>query len=281
MLLVMSSRLRGSSREPHRCVTSRSGPAPSSTNSSKRRSVNARPLGARRAELPLSQFRSDDLDRSVLRRTPDDAVADAYRAIAIPVKPEEIRPRMSSSRPRPRRPLSRGNGYADPRQHECLLPGAADIGQASCASGASSTVRSARCSPATRSRSRDVRISVHGAADPGEPGAVTYDHLVGWHDPLFVSGDTAGCPAIAEVGASRPDYALLAFGRTWYMSEEEMLAAASDLSPGTLLPFHWEFWRNHTGDIAHLLDLYHRERPPFDLKILLIGDSLPLTPRAD
>ena len=41
-----------------------------------------------------------------------------------------------------------------------------------------------------------------------------------------------------------------------------MLAAANDLSPGTLLPFHWEFWRNHTGDIAHLLDLYHREQPP-------------------
>ena len=29
----------------------------------------------------------------------------------------------------------------------------------------------------------DVRISVHGAADPGEPGAVTYI-LVGWHDLL-------------------------------------------------------------------------------------------------
>ena len=75
----------------------------------------------------------------------------------------------------------------------------------------------------------DVRISVHGAADPGEPGAVTYV-LSSGGTTLFVSGDTAGCPALAEVGASRPDYALLAFGRTWYMSEEEMLAAATATS---------------------------------------------------
>ena len=212
--------------------------------------------------------------------TPDDAVADAYRAIAIPVKPDEIRsadvvisthdhvdhchegtvmPILANTNafcvaPRTSAKLMREWGVVDDRLREVQPGDAVEVG--------------------------DVRISVHGAADPGEPGAVTYV-LSSGGTTLFVSGDTAGCPALAEVGASRPDYALLAFGRTWYMSEEEMLAAATDLSPGTLLPFHWEFWRNHTGDIAHLLDLYHRERPPFDLKILLIGDSLPLTPLAD
>ena len=50
---------------------------------------------------------------------------------------------------------------------------------------------------------------------------------------------------------------------------------------GTLLPFSLGVLAQSHGRIAHLLDLYHRERPPFDLKVLLIGDSLPLTPRAD
>ena len=58
-----------------------------------------------------------------------------------------------------------------------------------------------------------------------------------------------------------------------------MLAVARDLAPATLLPFHWDFWRNHTGDIVALLELYFRDRPPFDLKVLLIGDSLTLTGR--
>ena len=126
---------------------------------------------------------------------------------------------------------------------------------------------------------RDVQISVHGANDPGEPGAVNYV-LESSGVTLFVSGDTAGCAALAEVGSGRDlNFALLEFGRTWYMNEEQMIVAARDLPPGTLLPFHWEFWRNHTGDVVRLLELYHRERPPFDLKLLLIGDSLLLTPR--
>ena len=97
---------------------------------------------------------------------------------------------------------------------------------------------------------------------------------------LFVSGDTARFPELATVGAEHAiDYALLAFGRTWYMDEQELIAAARDLSPGTLLPFHWEFWRNHTGDIVRLLEIYHLEQPPFDLELLLIGDSLRLAKR--
>jgi L-ascorbate metabolism protein UlaG (beta-lactamase superfamily) len=60
------------------------------------------------------------------------------------------------------------------------------------------------------------------------------------------------------------------------MNEEQLLAAARKLHPKTLLPFHWEFWRNHTGSIAKLFELYYRERPDFDIKILLIGDTLQL-----
>jgi L-ascorbate metabolism protein UlaG (beta-lactamase superfamily) len=72
---------------------------------------------------------------------------------------------------------------------------------------------------------------------------------------------------------------LLAFGRTWYMNEEQLIEAARDLDPGTLLPFHWDFWRNHTGDIVRLVEIYHREQPPFELKVMLIGDSVSITAR--
>ena len=112
--------------------------------------------------------------------------------------------------------------------------------------------------------------------DPGEPHAVTFV-LTANGVKLFVSGDTSDGPALSEVAAKHDlDYALLAFGRTWYMSEEQMLAAARKLHPKTLLPFHWEFWRNNTGNIKKLLELYYRENPGFDIEILLIGDSLHL-----
>jgi L-ascorbate 6-phosphate lactonase len=210
--------------------------------------------------------------------TPDDAVADAYRATAIPIDPDEIRAADI---------VISTHDHVDHCHEGTVMPIVANTDAYCLAPRTSATLmrgwgvpqdRIQEVAPGRTVELRDVRISVHGAADPGEPGAVTYVIASGG-TTLFVSGDTARCPALAEVGASRPDYALLAFGRTWYMSEEEMLAAANDLASGTLLPFHWEFWRNHTGDIAHLLELYHRDRPPFALKILLVGDSLALTPR--
>ncbi len=125
----------------------------------------------------------------------------------------------------------------------------------------------------------DVEISVYPSYDPNEPSAVTYVLEAGGVT-LFVSGDTWRGPALAEIGgARRPDYALLAFGRTWYMSEEELIDAATDLAPGTLLPFHWEFWRNHTGDLGRFFEVYHREPRPFAVTVPLVGDSLALEPR--
>jgi hypothetical protein len=37
---------------------------------------------------------------------------------------------------------------------------------------------------------------------------------------------------------------------------------------------HWEFWRNHTGNIARLFETYYHDRPNFDGGILLVGDSI-------
>lgn len=211
--------------------------------------------------------------------TPDDAVADAYRACAIPVKPDEIRAGDI---------VISTHDHVDHCHEGTVMPIVGNTAAICVAPATSAKLMRGWGVPEERLREvaagdevahQDVTISVYGADDPGEPGAVTYVLEAGG-TKLFVSGDTADCPALAEVAALRPDYALLAFGRTWYMNEEQMLATARNLAPGTLLPFHWEFWRNHTGDIARLFELYHRGQPPFGLKILLIGDSLTLTPHA-
>jgi L-ascorbate 6-phosphate lactonase len=211
--------------------------------------------------------------------TPDDALADAYRACAIPVKPDEVSVADI---------VISTHDHIDHCHEGTVMPILANTGAGCIAPRTSARLmrnwgvsedRLHEVSAGDGFAFRDVQISVYGADDPGEPGAVTYV-LESGGTTLFVSGDTAGCATLGEVGSSRAlDFALLAFGRTWYMNEEEMLAAARDLAPGTLLPFHWEFWRNHTGDIVRLLEIYHRERPPFDLKILLIGDSIAITRR--
>ncbi|MFW6116399.1 MAG: MBL fold metallo-hydrolase [bacterium] len=123
-------------------------------------------------------------------------------------------------------------------------------------------------------RYRDIEVDVYPSQDIDDPHAVTFVFSSGGTQ-LFVGGDTLDSPTMMRIGEThRLDLALLAFGRTWYMSEEELISAAGRLSPRTLLPFHWEFWRGHTGDITRLFQVYHRERPSFDIRIMLVGDSL-------
>lgn len=211
--------------------------------------------------------------------TPDDAVPAAYRAIAIPVNPDEVRVADI---------VISTHDHVDHCHEGTVLPIVRNT-EAFCIAPQSSAklmrewgVPEARLRQVTAGEAisfRDVEISAHPSSDPNEPHAVSYV-LRSAGVSLFVSGDTARFPELATIGTgSAIDYALLAFGRTWYMDEEELIEAARDLSPGTLLPFHWEFWRNHTGDIVRLLEIYHRERPPFELELLLIGDSLPLVTR--
>lgn len=213
--------------------------------------------------------------------TPDDAVADAYRAPAIPVDPHGIR--LADA-------VISTHDHVDHCDRNTLLPIVAQTG-ATCIGPRSSAAlmrewgivdeRVTEVSPDDRIAVGDVEIDVWPSHDPGEPHAVTYvlrSHGVS----LFVSGDTWRGPALEAVGAAYElDYGLLAFGRTWYMDEEQMLTAAEELGVGTLLPFHWEFWRNHTGDPVRLCELYFARRQPFALKLLLIGDGLELRPRTE
>lgn len=214
-----------------------------------------------------------------LSGTPDDAVPGAYRATAIPVDPAEIRladvvisthdhvdhchdgtllPILSHTdalcvAPESSARLMRGWGIADERIREVRAGDRLSCG--------------------------DVEISVYPAYDPNEPHAVTFV-LQSRGASVFVSGDTAQGPALAEIGGQHElDYALLAFGRTWYMDEEQLVEAARQLRPRSVIPFHWEFWRNHTGDIARLFEIYFREQPSFEVKILLVGDSIQLAGR--
>lgn len=211
--------------------------------------------------------------------TPDDAVPGAYRATAIPVSPEEVRVADI---------VISTHDHIDHCHEGTVMPIIRNT-DAFCVGPRSSAklmrewgvpdARLRQVAAGDAIRFRDAEISVHPSYDPNEPHAVTYV-LESSGVSLFVSGDTWRGPALAEIGAGTDvDFALLAFGRTWYMTAEELIATARDLSPGTLLPFHWEFWRNHTGDVIQLLDVYHQERPSFELKILLVGDSLVLAKR--
>jgi L-ascorbate 6-phosphate lactonase len=211
--------------------------------------------------------------------TPDHFAPGTYRTCAVPVDPEAIR-RADI--------VISTHDHIDHCHRETVLPILANT-DARCVAPATSAKlmrewgvpesRLHEVSPGDELDAGDVRISVYGARDPGEPGAVTF-MLEAGGTTLFVSGDTAGCAALRELGATRPpDYALLAFGRTWYMDEAELIEAARDLNPGTLIPFHWDFWRKHTGDLVRLFEIYHREQPPFELKLMLIGESVAIAPR--
>ncbi|MCY4022304.1 MAG: MBL fold metallo-hydrolase [Anaerolineaceae bacterium] len=212
--------------------------------------------------------------------TPDDSVPDAYRAVPISIKPDEVGAGDI---------IFSTHDHVDHCHEGSLLPMLANT-EAFCIAPASSArlmrgfgipdERIREVKPGDSISHRDLTVRVYPSYDPNEPLAVSYI-LDSGGTTFFVSGDTSDGPALAEVGEREaPDYALLAFGRTWYMDEAEMLRVASILRPGTLLPFHWEFWRNHTGDIVKFFELYFSQKPDFDVKILSIGDSLHMGGRA-
>ena len=135
--------------------------------------------------------------------TPDDAVADAYRAVAIPVKPDEIRSADV---------VISTHDHVDHCHEGTVMPILANTSAFCVAPRTSAKLmrewgvaddRLREVKPGDAVESGDVRISVHGATDPGEPGAVTYI-LSSGGTTLFVSGDTAGCSALAEVAQAGP-----------------------------------------------------------------------------
>lgn len=121
---------------------------------------------------------------------------------------------------------------------------------------------------------KDFTVTVCPAYDPNSPGAVTYVINAG-DVKMFFGGDTYAGDVFDELGVSgNLDIAMLAFGRTWYMNEPEILEAACRLKPKVLMPFHWDLWRGHTGNPLKLGRLVERGNFPFDVELLLIGDYL-------
>jgi L-ascorbate metabolism protein UlaG (beta-lactamase superfamily) len=122
---------------------------------------------------------------------------------------------------------------------------------------------------------KDVRIQVFESHDPDAPGAVTY-LLTSQGVTLFVSGDTRDGATLEKIGSeSQIDLALLAFGsKRLYMTYDQLLHAAVRLRPKVLLPFHWEVWRGETGDVLALGKTVGASPPPFEVKLLQIGDRI-------
>ena len=136
--------------------------------------------------------------------TPDDAVPDAYRATAIPIKPDEVRVADI---------LISTHDHVDHCHDGTLVP-IVDNTDAFCVAPSSSAKlmrefgiaddRIREVAPGDSIQFRDVEIQVYPSYDPNEPRAVTFVFSSGG-TKLFVSGDTWDGPAIAEIGAdTRP-----------------------------------------------------------------------------
>jgi L-ascorbate 6-phosphate lactonase len=214
--------------------------------------------------------------------TPDDVVPGSYRAVSTPIKPDEVT--FGDI-------IISTHDHVDHCHKDTLLPILKNTNAICVAPSSSAKLMREWGIPDDRIHQvaagdhfvfRDVTFDVYPSYDPGEPHAVTFVLTTADGVKFFISGDTSEGPGLAEVGAAHKlDYALLAFGRTWYMNEAQLLEAAKKLHPKTLLPFHWEFWRNHTGNVKKLFELYYREKPDFDIELLLIGDALQMVHQAD
>jgi L-ascorbate 6-phosphate lactonase len=198
-----------------------------------------------------------------------------YRATAVPIDPAEI---------------SRVDGVLSTHDHtdHCHEPtllafqahtSAVFLGPESAArrmmQGGIERARIKTVAPGDEVVIADVRIKVFNSHDPDAAGAVTY-LLLAEGVTLFVSGDTRDGPTLQKIGTEyQVDLALMAFGsRRWYMTFEQMLLAAERLKPKVLLPFHWEVWRGETGDPLALGRKLALNPPPFDVRLLQIGDRI-------
>jgi L-ascorbate 6-phosphate lactonase len=208
--------------------------------------------------------------------TPPEAGPGAYRCTPIPIRPEQIR--LADV-------IISTHDHTDHCHEPTMMPMLRNTA-AICLAPASSArkIRSwgvapervLQVAPGDVHQLGDVELRVYPGYDPGEPLGVTFVLSSGGTE-LFVSGDTHDGPGLAEIGQEHElDFALLAFGRTYYMDEEQVIAAARKLRPKTFLPFHWELWRHHRGDLTRFFDVYHRERPGFAVQFLQIGDSVTL-----
>jgi L-ascorbate 6-phosphate lactonase len=135
----------------------------------------------------------------------------------------------------------------------------------------------------------DLTVHVRGAHDPDALEPVTY---VVEHDAGTFShgGDTKPSDDFAALGeAFDIDVGVLAFGSDgrvagedgpepahWYMSEDEVVAAANALQLDRLVPSHWDMWRGVEGNPAALADHVHSHEHPRVLEPVRVGDRFDL-----
>jgi len=207
-----------------------------------------------------------------------ESASDAYRTTAVPLNPAEIR--LADV-------VLISHEHYDHCHEDTLL--AMAKGTNVLFYGPASTVkkmltvglpkeRIQEVRPGDQVQIRDMVLTVWPGYDKDEPQAVTYVIEVDGVKTFF-GGDSSTGTAFSKIGAKCDlDIAMLAFGRTWYMDESQMLDAAMRLRPKLLLPYHWEIWRGHTGDVLELGRLVERRQLPFEVRILLLGDYLHYRP---
>jgi L-ascorbate 6-phosphate lactonase len=133
----------------------------------------------------------------------------------------------------------------------------------------------------------DLTVHVRGSHDPdaAEPVSYVVEHESG---TFFHGGDSKPADAFKAIGREFDiDVGVLAFGSqghveleggrenvAWYMNENEIVAAASDLRLDRLVPTHWDMWRGVCADPKALFELVASYEHPRRLEPVTIGDRV-------
>lgn len=119
--------------------------------------------------------------------------------------------------------------------------------------------------------------------DPYAESALTYLVRTS-RGNVFHSGDTNYFEGLREIGSRhRVAVALLNFGKQiptpekpYYMSADDVAAAARDLNAGVVIPIHWDLWVEAKDD-PHVIESKLKMRSPTSrLRILNVGERFDL-----
>ncbi len=134
----------------------------------------------------------------------------------------------------------------------------------------------------------DMTVRAAEILDHSDPTSLGYIVSVPNGPVLFDAGDSMYGAHFAKIGesvrktndrnidAAALSIADLAAGRKIYMSSTDLIQAARDLGVRTLIPKHWDLWRNVWLDPWEVVVEAQRENAPFRVHIPRLGEVIKL-----
>lgn len=121
---------------------------------------------------------------------------------------------------------------------------------------------------------RDIDIVALSGDDPGDEEAVNYLLQVDGIT-VFDNGDSHYSPDYLEVAKKwNIDIAIINFGKKIYMDTDDIVKTATDLRTKTLIPMHWDLWKNYTEDPARIAKMVKSRNLDMRIEVLRPGDRL-------